>query len=115
MALAAGSYLRGQESHQPLFNAMLADDEIPSPLLVRVATDPLQRKPWEVIVNSHGKRFLREDTSSYDEKEKALSRQPDERCWIIFDDEILKTAPPITRRWTKEEFVETFDTHPLFF
>lgn len=115
MALAAGSYLRGQESHQPLFNAILADDDVPSPLLVRVATDPLQRKPWEILVNVHGQRFLREDTSSYDEKEKALSRQPEERCWIVFDDEILQAAPPITRGWTKDELIEAFDTHPMFF
>lgn len=115
MALAAGSYLRGQESHQPLFNAILADDDVPSPLLVRVTTDPIRRKPWEIFVNAHGKRFLREDTSSYDEKEKALSRQPEERCWIVFDDAILKTAPSIIRAWTKDELGEAFHTHPMFF
>lgn len=115
MALAAGSYLRGQESHQPLFNAILADDGIPSPLMVRVTTDPLRRKPWEIFINVYGQRFLREDTSSYDEKEKALSRQPEERCWIVFDDEILQTAPPIIRRWTKEELIEAFDVEPMFF
>ena len=115
MALAAGSYLRGQESHQPLFNAILADDDIPSPLLVRVTTDPLRRKPWEIFVNVHGQRFLREDTSSYDEKEKGLSRQPEERCWIVFDDEILQSAPPIIRGWTKDELIDAFDIHPMFF
>ncbi len=115
MALDAGSYLRGQEAHQPLFNAVLADNDIPSPRFVLVATDPLQRKPWEMFVNVDGKRFLREDTPSYDEKEKALGRQPEERCWIIFDDEILKAAPPIVRGWTKDELIEAFNTYPMFF
>jgi len=114
MALAAGSYLRGQQCHQPLFNAILADLEVPSPLLVRLTSDPATRQPWEIWVNARGERFVREDTLSYDEREKALLKQPDERCWIVFDDAILKESPSMCRQWTNGELIDAFGTYPTF-
>lgn len=114
MAVAAGGYLRGRECHQPLFNAVLADLEVPSPLLVRVTSDPATRPPWEIFVNVRGERFVREDTLSYDEREKALLKQPEERCWVVFDNTIMSQAPSLCQRWTKQEFVEAFGVYPTF-
>jgi fumarate reductase flavoprotein subunit len=114
MALAAGAYLRGQECHQPLFNAILADTEVPSPLLVRLTSDPATRQPWEIWVNVRGERFVREDTNSYDEREKSLLTQTAERCWIVFDDQILKESPSMCRQWSKEELVDAFGSYPTF-
>jgi fumarate reductase flavoprotein subunit len=115
MGLAAGGYLRGAELRQPLFNAVLQDDAVPSRILLRLVTDPLQRPPWEIFVNVRGERFLCEDTPSFDAKEKALKLQPQERCWVVFDDAILQASPTMSRGWKKEEIVEGFGSFPLFY
>jgi fumarate reductase flavoprotein subunit len=114
MGLAAGGYLRGAELRQPLFNAVLQDDAVPSPLLLRLVTDPLQRPPWEIFVNVRGERFLCEDTPTFDAKEKALKRQPEERCWVVFDDAILQAAPSMSRGWKKQEIIDGFGSFTTF-
>lgn len=115
MGLAAGGYVRGQECHQPLFNGVLASEAIPAPFLLHLTTDPKFRPAWEIWVNVHGERFVREDTDSFDEREKALARQPDERCWFVFDQAILDASPPLSREWTKDEIVEGFGIYPTFY
>lgn len=115
MAVAAGGYIRGQQYHQPLFNAILGDDAPLSPLLVRIISDPNIRQPWEIFVNVDGKRFIREDADRYDDREKALSRQPLERLWVVFDEAIMKASPQIIRAWNKDKFAAAFDNYPLFY
>lgn len=116
MGLAAGGWLRGAELRQPLFNAVLADDAVPSRVLVRLVTDPSQRPAWEIFVNARGERFVREDEPTFDAKEKALKRQPQERCWVVLDEAIRQAMPtPPTRGWSKDEFVEAFGSFPLFY
>ncbi|MFO1456354.1 MAG: FAD-dependent oxidoreductase [Steroidobacteraceae bacterium] len=116
MGLAAGGYLRGAELRQPLFNAVLQEESAPSRILVRLVTDPTQREPWEIYVNVRGERFLQEDTLTFDAKEKALKGQPDERCWVVFDQAILDAAPkPPTRSWSKAEYAEAFGSFPTFY
>lgn len=115
LALSAGGYLRNKQCHQPLFNAILADDDVPSPLLTRIASDASVRVPWEIFVNADGQRFIREDNATYDQREKALARQPLERCWVVFDSAIRDASPPLIRAWSKEQFVEAFERYPLFY
>jgi fumarate reductase flavoprotein subunit len=115
MGVAAGGYVRGQECHQPLFNAVLASNTVPSPLLLHLLTDPAHRPAWEIWVNVRGERFLREDTPSFDEKEKALARQPEERCWVILDDAILQASPSLSREWSKDDIIAAFGVYPLFY
>jgi fumarate reductase flavoprotein subunit len=79
------------------------------------SSSPAQRPAWEIFVNARGERFLREDTPTFDAKEKALKAQPLERCWVVFDEAILQAAPVMTRQWKKDEFVEAFGTYPLFY
>jgi len=115
MGVAAGGYVRGQECHQPLFNAVLASDTVPSPLLLHLLTDPVYRPAWEIWVNIRGERFVAEDTPSFDDKEKALARQPEERCWVILDDAILQAAPSLSREWSKSDIIAAFGVYPLFY
>jgi fumarate reductase flavoprotein subunit len=115
MGVAAGGYVRGRECHQPLFNAVLASDAVPSPLLLHLLTDPAYRQAWEIWVNVRGERFVREDTPSFDEKEKALARQPEERCWVILDDGILQSSPSLSREWSKSDIIAAFGVYPLFY
>lgn len=115
MGVAAGGYVRGQECHQPLFNAVLASDTVPSPLLLHLLTDPAYRPAWEIWVNVRGERFVREDTPSFDEKEKALAAQPEERCWVVLDDAILQQSPSLSREWAKSDIIAAFGVYPLFY
>jgi fumarate reductase flavoprotein subunit len=115
MGVAAGGYVRGQECHVPLFNGVLASDAVPSPLLLHLLTDPAYRPSWEIYVNVRGERFLREDTPGFSEKEAALKRQPEERCWVVLDDAILRAAPSLSREWTKDEIISAFGDVPLFY
>ncbi len=121
LGLAAGGYVRGGEHHLPLFGAILADDNYPSRMIGNVRHFPPNRPPWEIFVNVHGERFLREDVPSHDAYEHALLKQPEERCWVVFDDAIFKAAPKLVGgsmfgRLTEEDVVEAFETGwPMFY
>jgi fumarate reductase flavoprotein subunit len=115
MGLAAGGYVRGEECHQPLFNGVLAGEAVPSPLLLHLTTDPAVRPAWEIWVNVRGERFVREDTTSFDEREKGLAHQPEERCWVVFDEAILQASPPMSREFTKSEIIDAFGVYPTFY
>ncbi|GIW08461.1 MAG: flavocytochrome c [Dehalococcoidia bacterium] len=64
---------------------------------------PQTRLPWEIWVNQHGERFIREDEESVDNRERVLLQQPDMRFWVVFDDRILDESPPLILRWPAEE------------
>jgi fumarate reductase flavoprotein subunit len=115
LGTAAGGYVRGGEHHLPLFGAVLRDTGIPSPMIVTVRPWPPTEPPWGIYVNVDGKRFLREDIASHDAHEQALLRQPEERCWVVFDSEILDRAPPFIGRWSKQEVAEAVGHYDAFF
>ena len=115
LGTAAGGYVRDGEHHLPSFGSILQDDNFPSPRLARFTCYPPHRQPWEIYVNVHGERFLREDMVSHDVREHALVNQPEERCWAVFDDAILNEAPPAIGGWTREEIKEAFDSQPMFY
>jgi fumarate reductase flavoprotein subunit len=115
MAVKAGGYVRGGQNHTPLFGAILSDTDRPTPPRAMARHFPGDRPPWEIIVDAKGKRFLREDILSHDAYEQALAAQPDERCWMVFDSEILAQAPQLVRGgftgpWTAEDTAEAFQT-----
>jgi fumarate reductase flavoprotein subunit len=118
LGVAAGGYVRGRQNFVPNFGVILADDNFPSVIEARADTYPESRQPWEIYVNSKGERFVAEDHPSVDVREHALLEQPDMRFWIVFDDEIFNAATPIigeTDSWTRQEMVEAFDSHPMFY
>ncbi len=97
LALAAGGYVRGGEHHLPLFGAVLASDSYPARMIGTVRPWPPARPPWEIYVNANGQRFLREDIPSHHAHENALLEQPEERCWVVFDEAIFARAPQLVR------------------
>jgi fumarate reductase flavoprotein subunit len=121
LGLAAGGYTRGGEHHLPLFGGILADDNYPSRMIGVVRHFPPNRPPWEIFVNVKGERFLREDVPSHDAYEHALLAQPEERCWVVFDDAIFKQAPKLvqgglTGRMSEEDVITAFnESWPMFF
>ncbi|MEE8307070.1 MAG: FAD-dependent oxidoreductase [Gammaproteobacteria bacterium] len=95
LGLAAGGYVRGGEHHLPLFGGIMMDDNYPSRMIASARHFPPNRPPWEIFVDRNGKRFLREDIPSHDAYEHALLAQPEERCWVVFDEAIRKQAPKL--------------------
>lgn len=122
LALAAGGYLRGQENYLCDFGSIPASLSWPSPDYGRSIHHPQRRPPWEILVNSRGQRFIREDEASVHARELALSKQPDHRYWCVFDESIRAAAPPLVvtappgpaRTLTQDELKAEFGTNPAF-
>lgn len=115
LGLAAGGYVRGGEHHLPLFGAVLADRDFPSRMIATVRHFPPERPPWEIFVNVRGERFLKEDIPSHDAYEQGLLAQPEERCWVVFDEAMRKQAPQLVERMTEEDIEMAFaDGWPMF-
>ena len=98
LGLSVGGYTRYGENRLPLFGAVLADNDYPSPIAAIARHYPPVRPPWEIIVDAQGKRFLQEDIPSHDAYEEALLKLPGERCWTVWDQEIHTQAPPLVRK-----------------
>ncbi len=114
LGLAAGGYVRGAEHYQPLPGAVLANDNYPAPPVALPPLNPTLRKPWEVLVNARGERFVREDIPHVHDIETAIRQQPGERHWAIFDDEILNKAPPMIPDWSPDKIREAVDSQMMF-
>ena len=113
LGLAAGGYVRGGQHHIPLFGAVMPDMDFPAPPMAMVRHFPPDRPPWEIYVNKAGKRFICEDMPSHTEYERGLGAQPDERCWVVFDEAIYRAAPQLVRGaanspWTPADTAEAF-------
>lgn len=114
LGLGAGGYVRGGDKYATLFGAIMESEYFPAPNIGSAALSPQRRPPWEVFVNVHGKRFVREDHPSVAHREYTLGLQPGHRHWAIFDQEILDTAPPFIPRWSREKLDDAFIDHPMF-
>ena len=104
----AGGYLRGQDKVFINFGMLFNTTNFPAKPEVRLEHFPERRQPWEIYVNVRGERFLREDITSVDARERALMLQPDYRYWVVFDEAILNKAPPITIGWSRDELKSAF-------
>jgi len=114
LGLSVGGFVRGRENYLSNFGSILADDQFPSKMFARFIVIPQQRQPWEIFVNARGERFIREDEPSFDKREISLLSQPDLRYWIVFDEEILATAPPGVGGFSREEIRDAFEAHSWF-
>lgn len=114
LGLGAGGYVRGGDKYATLFGTILESDFFPAPSIGGLSLSPQRRPPWEVFVNVHGKRFVREDHPSVAHREYTLGKQPGHRHWAIFNEEILDTAPPLIPRWSREKLDDAFIDHPMF-
>jgi fumarate reductase flavoprotein subunit len=121
LGVAVGGYVRGRDAHTPLFGAVLADADYPSAIRALVRHYPPERPPYEILVNSAGARFIAEDVASHTAQERAIAAQPEERCWVVFDEAIRKAAPPIVSAgigsiWEAADTDAAFaDKMPMFY
>ncbi len=114
MALAAGGYARGKQNYLTGIGRVLASDDEPSVPLVQFNVYPERRKPWEIYVNAHGKRWVREDDEGIDQRERELMKQPDLRFWIVFDQAIFDAASSGFIDWSKEQVAKAFTKEAMF-
>ncbi|MBM3505406.1 MAG: FAD-dependent oxidoreductase [Alphaproteobacteria bacterium] len=75
---------------------------------------PQQRPPWEIWVNSHGRRFTREDHPKANHRRRAIMAQPDLEFFIVFDEGVRQNAPNITAHLADEALRDAFGRHPSY-
>lgn len=95
LGLDAGGTAWGHENYLTSFGVVMQNYDVPSKVRCRQIHWPERRQPWEVYVNAHGQRFMKEDEPSVDVREHTIQDQPDLRHWIVFDATTLKEAPPL--------------------
>ena len=103
LGLEAGGTAQGHENYLTSFGVVMQSYDVPSKVRCRQVHWPERRMPWEVYVNAHGKRFIREDEPSVDVREHTIQDQPDLRHWILFDSVTLKEAPPLFAEFSPDE------------
>ncbi len=114
-AQALGAEIVNQDCDKPIHTAVLRDTNFPSPYSVRLATVPQIRMPWEIWVNQRGERFVAEDAEWVDDRETALQRQPQQRMWVVFDQQIRDQAPELVWLWFDAPPDDPFASHANFF
>ena len=114
LAALSGRWLRGQRLHRAGTGSILTAGTFPARFYARFTTVPQQRLPWEIWVNGRGERFIREDEPLVRPGARAVLNLPRLRYVIIFDENILKTAPPGLPQFSREELLEHCENHPMF-
>lgn len=110
-ATSIGAHLAHEKSHLPSFGGTRNIDD--NTFGFHTMTLPQFRPPWEIYVNSHGKRFMAEDDASPDRRERLLKDQPGEEFWCIYDQAVKDSAPPFFM-WDAEMIERAFATHDDF-
>lgn len=72
---------------------------------------PQHRQPWEIYVECNGRRFMREDNLSIDEREQDLAKLSDTTFWIVMDANMVKKAPPLFPMWDGIKYDSFLNTH----
>ncbi|MEO7773389.1 MAG: FAD-dependent oxidoreductase [Steroidobacteraceae bacterium] len=111
---AAGGYLRCAENYVGYYGSIPEDDSIPSAAAADMMIDARIRAPWEIWVNARGERYIREDLTTMSRRDRIHDQQPGHRFWAVFDQRILEEAPPLIPKWSREQLIAAFNTHPMF-
>ena len=93
--------------------AILRDRNFPSPSIGRASNDPRRRKPWEILVDANGERFVQEDTDDIDRFERALTDAPNMAGWLVWDQKIMEQAPALLDG-KPEELEQRFGSHMMY-
>ena len=116
LGLDAGGVSRGHENVLTSFGSVMQSYDILSKVRCDLNHWPERRLPWEIYVNAHGKRFIREDEPSVDVREHCLQGQPDARYWAVFDAVTLKEAPSLLAGHTAGEIkAAAVNNEPMFY
>ncbi|MFI6457752.1 FAD-dependent oxidoreductase [Streptosporangium amethystogenes] len=106
MGRRAGAGLQGSGMYIPTFGGLppndgdLRVDWSHRPQLVAV-----ERPPWEIYVDRHGRRWIAEDEPSIDRKERVLTTIEQMTFWMVFDARALRESQPMVHGWSPAELV----------
>jgi len=75
LGLSAGGHLWGREKYAALPGLIASENRYPSPMQACTPLNAKKRKPWELLVNSEGERFVQEDHPSVHHLELAILRK----------------------------------------
>ncbi len=116
LGLSAGGTAQGHDNYLASFGVVMQSYDVPSKVRCRQVHWPERRMPWEIYVNAHGKRFIREDEPSVDVREHTIQDQPDLRHWIVFDSVTLKEAPPLFADFSPDDIKAAAEnSEPMFY
>ena len=73
------------------------------------------RSPWEVHVTRAGRRFASEDHPSLTYRQEAVHALEDLTFFVVFDERVLREAPPIVREWGADGLRAAAGSHPAVF
>ena len=94
------------------------DIDNPEDYWIHTLTFPDMRPPWEIYVNQNGRRFINEENTSQDFRERTIVNQPDWLCWVVYDQAIRDQSPNLFQvfdnAWDDEKINRAFETHPDF-
>ena len=114
LGLSAGGYVWGREKYAALPGLVALDNNYPSPMQAWAPLNAKKRKPWEVLVNSEGERFVQEDHPSVHHLELEILRQKGHRHWAIFDSNILENSPPMIPDWSSDRILREAQKSKMF-
>jgi len=116
LARELGAAIVGQGMFIPTFGGLPAPDN-PGRVVWhdRPRLVAAERPPWEIYVTRAGQRFVAEDTSSIDAKERALCSVPDLTFFAVFDDRALEASSPVVVGWTADDLRARANRHPAVF
>ncbi len=110
----AGGYLRGGDNYVPLYGTVLSSEQMPCAPDAAFRSNPHDRPPWELHVNSHGERFVREDHPGVEYRQHQLQKQPGQCLWVIASRDTLDKAPTGFTKWTAAQILEKCNKHPMY-
>lgn len=114
LGMSAGGAIVGGEKYASLPGLVPDAWQYPAQMHAWAPLHPTVRQPWEILVNAHGERFVREDHPSVHQIERGIYRQPGHRHWAIFDAEMLAQSEPIIPDWSRDRLANEYQTHPMF-
>jgi fumarate reductase flavoprotein subunit len=114
LGMSAGGAIVGGEKYASLPGLVPDAWQYPAQMHAWAPLHPMVRQPWEILVNAHGERFVREDHPSVHQIERGIYRQPGHRHWAIFDAEMLAKSEPIIPDWSRDRLANEYQTHPMF-
>ncbi len=114
LGMSAGGAIVGGEKYASLPGLVPDAWQYPAQMHAWAPLHPMVRKPWEILVNAHGERFVREDHPSVHQIERGIYRQPGHRHWAIFDAEMLAKSEPIIPDWSRDRLANEYQTHSMF-
>lgn len=115
LGVNAGGHVGGADKFVAHRGAIVNDRNYPAKTFTTIGLqlNPQNRKPWEIEVNSHGRRYMAED-ADIDTLERGQTNQPGMASWLIWDQEIYDRAPPLFARLSKADQQKAFESHPMF-